>query len=199
MKKMFCLFMVTGLMLTACGKEDTLVTKVAQDEIVEETMQDTEPSRTTDTDEPYDVLLTLPPGYLGKVTQDYLDKIAVQNHYLSITLNTDGSVTYIMTQSQHENMMDGVRNSISDSIEAILDGTTYPNFTDIVASDDYTVFTVTTKGESIDYTEQYSVKLLFGCGQMYNDYNGTPAENIHIDFVNEDSGEIIAFADSENS
>ena len=33
---------------------------------------------------------------------------------------------------------------------------------------------------------------------MYNSFNGTPADNIHVDFINEASGEVIDTFDSEN-
>lgn len=39
---------------------------------------------------------------------------------------------------------------------------------------------------------------LYTYGGMYNIFNGTEADNIHIDFVNESSGEVIDTADSKN-
>lgn len=35
-------------------------------------------------------------------------------------------------------------------------------------------------------------------GGMYNIFNGTPVENVHVDFVNADSGEIMDSADSSD-
>ncbi len=198
---MFAL-MTVSLVLTACAQENVLVTEVARTEsgtVSDETVTFDLPEPDEDTGEPFDLVLILPSGYLGKVSQDYLDRAAAENGYHSITLNADGTVTYIMTQSQHRKMMDGIRKAISDSLNVILEDKTYPNFKEITANDDYTVFTVITEGESIGYEEQYSVRLLYGYGEMYNDYNGTPVDNIHVDFINEESGEVIAFADSENS
>ncbi len=201
MRKMIFALTAAMLMLAGCAQENTLVTEVAateaETEPVTETMPDI-PETSDDGGELFDFVLTLPAGYTGKVSQDYLDNVAAENGYLSITQNADGSLTYIMTQSQHEKMMDGIVRSVENSINIILDDNTYPNFTDITANDDYTLFTVITEGESISYEEQYSVKLLYRCGEMYNDYNGTPVDNIHVDFINDESGEVIAYADSGN-
>ena len=35
-------------------------------------------------------------------------------------------------------------------------------------------------------------------GGMYNIFNGTPVDNVHVDFINADSGEIINSADSSD-
>ena len=34
---------------------------------------------------------------------------------------------------------------------------------------------------------------------VYNTFNGTPVDNVHIDFVNADTGEVISSSDSADS
>ena len=35
-------------------------------------------------------------------------------------------------------------------------------------------------------------------GGLFNSFNGTPVDNIHVDFINAESGEIIESADSSD-
>ena len=47
-------------------------------------------------------------------------------------------------------------------------------------------------------SESFSVMALYMYGGMYAIFNGEDAENIHVDFVNADTGEVISSADSKN-
>ena len=46
--------------------------------------------------------------------------------------------------------------------------------------------------------ESFSTMAFYMYGGMYNIFNGTEVDNIHVDFVNADSGEIISSSDSKN-
>ena len=72
----------------------------------------------------------------------------------------------------------------------------YPNFTDIKANSDFTNFTVTTTSTELDMAESLSIMTFYLDGGMYSIFNGTDVDNIHVDFVNADSGEIISSSDS---
>ena len=61
-----------------------------------------------------------------------------------------------------------------------------------------TEFTVTTKSSALDMNESFSTMAFYMYGGMYNIFNGTEVDNIHVDFVNADSGEIISSSDSKN-
>lgn len=74
----------------------------------------------------------------------------------------------------------------------------YPNFTDIKVNSNFTEFTVTTKSTELNFKESFSVMEFYVYGGMYNIFTGKKADNIHVDFVNADSGEIISSADSSN-
>ena len=74
----------------------------------------------------------------------------------------------------------------------------YPNFTDIKANSDFTNFTVTTTSTELDLTDSISIMGFYMYGGMYAIFNGTKADNIHVDFVNAESGEIISSSDSSD-
>ena len=75
----------------------------------------------------------------------------------------------------------------------------YPNITDIKANSDFTSFTITTKNAEPDMAESMSTISLYMMAGVYNTFNGTPVDNVHIDFVNADTGEVISFSDSADS
>lgn len=146
----------------------------------------------------FNVTITIPSSYAGEITQEELDKEVSEKGYKSATLNDDGSVTYKMTKSQHKQMMEEFKQNINDSLAEMIGTEDYPNFKDIQANDDYTLFTVTTSSESLNMTESFSVMSLYLYGGLYNLYNGTAVDNIHVDFVNAETGEIFTSSDSKD-
>lgn len=143
----------------------------------------------------FDVELTIPATYMEGQTQEDLNIISEASGYKSITLNADGSATYVMTKEQHKIMMDEMADSINSSLNEMFD---YPSFTEIKANDTFTEFTITTTSTELDMTESLSVMLFYMYGGMYNIFNGTEANNISVTFVNADTGEIISVSNSSD-
>ena len=146
----------------------------------------------------FSVELTIPADYIGETTQEELDKAAEESGIQSITLNDDGSATYIMTKAQHEEMMKEIAVSIHSALKEMVGSENYPNITDITANSDFTVFTVTTESSEIDMNESFSILTFYMYGGMYAVFNGTEVDSIHIDFVNASSGEVIYSSDSSD-
>ena len=84
--------------------------------------------------------------------------------YKSITLNDDGSATYVMTKKQHKDMMDEMTNSLNESLNDLIGSKDYPNFTDIKANDNFTEFTITTKSTELDMSESFSAMMFYMYG-----------------------------------
>ncbi len=145
----------------------------------------------------FDVNLTIPAQYIGELDQAKLQQQAAEGGY-KITMNDDGSATYTMTKSQHKKLLEEMSSTINSSLSEMISSGNYPNFTDIVANEDFTNFTVTTKSTELDMNESFSTVALYMYGGMYGIFNGKTPENIHIDFINADSGEIIESTDSSN-
>lgn len=144
------------------------------------------------------VELTIPADYIGDTTQEELDATATEEGFKSITLNEDGSATYLMTKKQHREMMEEMAANINASLSEMVGSENYPNITDITANSDFTEFTVTTTSTELSLSESFSAMAYYMYGGMYNIFNGTPVENVHVDFVNADSGEIMNSADSSD-
>lgn len=193
--------------LTACGGNEA-----AKPADTSKTIESTEEEISTDSDETEDVLeaigeveadqnlftveLTIPADFMDGSTQEELDATAKEKGFKSITLHEDGSATYVMTKAQHKEMMDEMALSINNSLSEMIGSEDYPNISEIVANDDFTKFTVTTSSTELSLTESFSVMAFYMYGGMYNIFNGTPVDNVQVDFVNADSGEVISSANS---
>ena len=146
----------------------------------------------------FNVTLTIPKDFIGDITQEELDESVKERGYKSATLNSDGSVTYVMTKAQHEEMLAGIRENIDNSLAEMVGSSNYPNITDVKANDNYTSFTITTENAEPDLSESFAVMGMYMYGGMYGIFSGEEVDNIHVDYVNADSGEIISSADSKD-
>lgn len=145
----------------------------------------------------FDVTLTIPADYVGEKTQEELDADAAEYGY-KVVLNDDGTATYTMTKSQHKAMLEDYRKELNTSLAEMVASEEYPNITDITANDNFTNFTVTTKSTELDMSESFSVMAFYMYGGIYNIFSGENVDNVHVDFVNADTGEIISSSDSSD-
>ncbi len=213
-KKLVSLLLVTAIVLTGCGggqnpssNDDT---KPSTSEATLETTSEAASEETTgalsDLDvigdievekELFDVTITVPADFVGQTTQQELDASSAENGFKA-TLNADGSVTYVMTKKQHKEMMDGISQSLNDSLAEMVGSEDYPNITNITANADFTKFTVTTKNAEPDLAESFAVIAFYSYGGMYHIFNGTTVDNIVVEYVNASSGEVISTANSKD-
>ena len=138
----------------------------------------------------FNVALTIPAEYVEGTTQKELNKQAKEGTFKYATLNKDGSVTYVMSKSQHKEMLNTLKDSIADELNKIPNSTDYPNVTKVEANDDYTKFTVTTASTELSFEEQFLSVQLYIYGGMYNAFNNL-SPVISVDYVNADSGATI--------
>lgn len=152
----------------------------------------------------FDVALTLPVDYVedGTTQEQLEEEIKSNNGIKSVKLNEDGSVTYKMTKKAHQEMMQSMADSIDEAMKEIVDSEDCPDFVDVAANEDYTVFTVSASSNELTLSEEFSVLAFYFYGGLYGAYSGETPENIHVDFVNAETGEVIESSDSaemENS
>lgn len=213
-KKLILLLLSTTLILSACGSdavtEETPSAEPVSELIVEEPVAEESTTETSglseleaigdvEVDEGlFNVELNIPADFVGEKTQADLDAIASESGYKSITLNEDGSATYVMTKKQHKEMMDEMTVSLNESLAEMVGSEDYPNITDIKTNENFTEFTITTKSIELDLNESFSVLAFYMYGGMYNIFAGTTVDNVHVEFINADSGEVISSADSSN-
>ena len=209
-KKIISLCLISCMILTsACGASpEPLVQEPAQN-IESDNNQDNAASSeaTTETEEHQSievdenlltVEVTIPSDFIGETTQEDIDQNVKEKGFISGVLNADGSVTYKMTKKQHKELVAQIKESIDTQLSDMIGSEDYPNIVNIKANDDYTSFTITTKSTELGLMESMSTLMFYMCGGMYAAFSGDKVDNIHVDFINEDSGEVIQSADSKN-
>ena len=207
MKKVFSVILVASMMLSlvACGGAGETASSALGNKSSSADNSNVSSTTISDLDaigdvqveqELFDVVVTLPAEFVGETTQEELEKQAEDQDIYSITLNEDGSATYVMSKSQHKKLMEELAASINQSLAEIPGSESSPNVTNIEANEDYTSFKVSTTSTELNLTDSMSVLAYYMYGALYNIFNGTEADNIHVDFVNADSGEIIGSSDS---
>ena len=188
----FALSIIICLSLVGCGgSSNDTQQNIEEDSKSEET-------QSIEVDEGLlNVEITVPPDFLEEgTTQETLDETAKEEGIKSITLNDDGSATYIMSKSKHDEMMAGSRESIDESMAEMIDPETYPTFVEVTSNDDYTHFTVKLSTNEVGISESVSVLGFYVLGGLYNAFNGTPVDDVTVSFVNADTGDIIQEAHS---
>ena len=211
MKKLLCLLLSLSLLLCACGSKAP-DPSASKDDPPQTTNQSDEESKTQDDDLGlasigdvdvdaglFNVTITVPADFLDEgVTQENLDEQAKEKGFKSITLNDDGSATYVMTKAQHEEMMDGIRQSIDGSLLEMASSEDYPSVVSIDANEDYTEYKITVNAEEVGLQESFLVLSLYVFGGMYHVFNGTDPGNINVQYVNETTGAVIQEANSDD-
>ena len=207
-KKIVTILLISSLALTACGSNNQVqsssapspqTAEEADTQGTENDISELNAIGDIDVDKNlFDVTITVPADLVGDTTQEELDAKAADSDIHSITLNDDGSATYVMSKSQHKKMMQELADNINSTLSDMVGSEDYPNFTDIKANSDFTNFTVTTTSTELDLTDSISIMGFYMYGGMYAIFNGSDVGNIHVDFVNADSGEIINSADSSD-
>lgn len=147
------------------------------------------------------IKITLPAQFIGKQTQEELDQMAAMRGMQSITLNQDGSATYVMNESQHKEFLKQTADSINQSLKGMFPAQDMPNIISAEANADFTHFTVTTTSTEVSMDESLIAMPLYIFGGMYAIFNGTVDDssfNIQVDFVNADTGAILQTANSKD-
>lgn len=147
----------------------------------------------------FDVILTIPSEYIGETTQEELDIAAKDAGYESITLNKDGSATYVMTKKQHAKLISDLADTINAALQQMIGSEEYPNITNIETNDNFTKFVITTTSTELSMAESFSILGFYMYGGMYSIFEGTEIDNISVTFVNADSEEIISTANSSDA
>lgn len=164
----------------------------------EETETSIQPESNRDEKELADITITLPALYVGETTQEELDEKAAQYGY-KVTKNDDGSATYVMTKTQHKQMLNSFAEELHTALDEIAGSEDYPNITEIKANENFTDFKVTTKSAEPDMSESFLPVAFYMYGGMYSILSEEDTGNIHVDFINADTGEVISSSDSSDT
>lgn len=148
----------------------------------------------------FDVTLTLPADYASDITEEEIAQQVADGKVHTGTLNDDGSVTYTMSKAQHTALLESIAAELRSTLDDMIGSADYPNLTAIEANDDFTDFTVytTTQPGAVGLSDEMSVLIYYTCGKMYGIVSGQEPDNIHVDILNAESGELVSSHDSKD-
>lgn len=193
MKKLWIVILASSLLaLAACSAQED------GKESVESNKQDGEKVEETggvlEVDEvSSNVEFTIASHLLAGADIDAIIVKAEEDGIDDVTKNDDGSLTYKMTQAKHEEMMQGMKDDLTELIENLLNGENYKSIQDIEYKEDFSEFTLTVDQEGFKYYGQDSVVARLGVGGLlYQIYNGTDVDELHVKVIkkNHETGKV---------
>lgn len=113
--------------------------------------------------------------------------------------NGDGTVTYSLKGGELDSILQQIADSLSDSIQDILDNDDYyPNITAITHDADYTSFTISLSNGQMSMYESMLVMSFYTIGNRYQIYSGVPADQAvtTVIYVNDADDSVISRTDS---
>ena len=126
-----------------------------------------------------------------------LDAVAKEHGYASVTLNDNGSVTYVLTKEQHEELLSKLKEGIDEKIAYLPSSSkSYKDITSISANDDYTDFVINLDAKSISDKTSMAMLELKLLSTMYNAFNGNGNASFHAVYYGTD-GQVLADTDSD--
>lgn len=140
----------------------------------------------------FSVEITLPASFFeGQDISDIASE--VEDDDIKIILNKDGSVTYKMSKSKHNEFMAEVYNDQLEYIEEIKNSGDYKSVKDITYNKTFSEITLVVEQEAFENSFDGFVTLGLGISSLYYQlFNGTSPEDykVTIYFKNVETGEI---------
>lgn len=140
--------------------------------------------------------IVIPTMYESVTSQQEADEIAKKNGYESATLEEDGSLTIVMEEDVHKTMISAFLDSVQKGVKEIIGDGSVSSVKKIEYNEDLSVFTVRVDTDEIGIIERQAAEELIMYGTLYHIYTGNSVDHIQVDFVSEESGEVIKSADS---
>ncbi|XCH79048.1 MAG: hypothetical protein WHF31_16260 [Candidatus Dehalobacter alkaniphilus] len=186
---MLCLSLVLGL--TACGG-GTSTQKSEETTVQTEQTVQSDNSKINVEKELFDVKLNLPASMFEGQDMEQVKKDALAEGVHEVTVNSDGSVTYIMSKSQHREMLNEIKKQIADSVtEFLADEENKATFKAVTFNGDYTEMTV--KVDKSQYAA-FSTLNLLGLeftAVMYQVFNGVEDGKLKVNMLDYSTGEVV--------
>lgn len=210
MKRVLSVLICIGILATSACSKQTTITKSSEVTVTSETSDSEQTEETIDSDAVsalkdievdeglLTVTITVPADIIGETTQENVDKAVAEKGYISGTLNDDGSVTYEMTKAKHKEVLKEMADGFDETIQGIVDSDDYPHIESITHNEDFTDFRVEFSSESLGLTETLVVISFYYMGGIYGVFNEKRPDNVHVAYVNSETGEVFDEFDSKN-
>ena len=192
MKRFLSIILCIGMLsISACSKETT-ITKASENNT------GSNPSEVVVDEGLLTVTITIPADLVGETTQDELDKSINEKGFKSVTLNSDGSATYVMTKSKHKQILKEFADNFDKGFQDIINSGESPNIISITHNDNFTDFKVEYNGEEVSFEDSFIVITFYYAGGYYGAFSGSRPDNVHVVFVNSKTGKTIQESNSKD-
>lgn len=226
--KILILTMLAAFLLVGCGekpKEQATETEVEENnEIVEETPETEEkitveeqaeeiekPEETTSESglekdikvdkSSEDVEVTVPAGLVLEGEEDidtFIEENKKAEDVKDIIYNEEEqTVTYIMTKEKHQEMMSNIETGIKDTIDQLIADESN-SILSIDHSDDYSNFDVFVDPNKYSEEEVFNAFSFFMSGSIYRAFNGDSDTKVVVNFIDNETKEVLYTSDSDN-
>ncbi|QKY71417.1 hypothetical protein [Lentibacillus sp. CBA3610] len=140
-----------------------------------------------------DAEITIPPSLLeGEDKEEVIDE-AEEAGVSEVAENDDGSLTYKMSKSTHNDMMVKLKENVNQTIEEIKNDGEYISIEDIMANDSFSEFTMVVNQEKFENSfDGFAAMGLAISGLYYQLFDGVDPDNyeVTINMENTDTGEV---------
>lgn len=129
-----------------------------------------------------------------EMTQEKVDQTVSDNGFKSGVLNSDGSVTFSMSKSQHAEFLQSLKDATEETAADFVDGDDrIESFTKITFNDDLSEFKIYIDSETYTDLDSISAIAFYFAGQYYQLFSGVPFEDteVTIDFIDKDTNEVV--------
>lgn len=127
--------------------------------------------------------------------QASIDELINDKVIKSGKVNEDGSVTYIMTPSQHKAYMKSLKESFEEGNQELINNSDN-SILDIKPNDDFSKFDIYVDPNSYSSFDSLMAIAFYIQGGYYRMFNGDKDSSVIVNFINNDTKEIIESGDS---
>lgn len=186
MKKMLCLLLAFALMLSlaACGSSGTSSAGSSSGN-----------GSSISVDEGLlNVEVTLPASFFTDTTEEDIQAAATDQGFSDCVINEDGSVTYTMTKSVYNEVLEDLKAALDESIEGMVNGAdAVASFQKIEYNDDLSEVDVYVDGETFSSLDALYAISFYMLGAYYQAFSGVPADGVDtvVEFIDQDSNEVL--------
>lgn len=189
MKKIFILIVTFAMVLSISACSTNSQQTKGSGEQVQPEQQNKENGIETDKGL-IDVTITVPKSLVGENPSSELTDEQKQKGFKSVTLNEDGSQTYVISKKDHEIFISELRQLTADTLKEIVTDGSFASIKDVDFNNNFSQVTLTVDesafNNSFDSMAALSVYMSAAVFQAFNGDDG----NVKIEFKNKDTSEV---------
>ena len=142
----------------------------------------------------FDVSITFPASMFAGLDLDAIKKHAGEQGIKNVTQNSDGSITYKMSKSEHKKLMKETKDTTVKSLNEYKESKEYESITDVKYNDDFSQIQFTADKEKYENSMDAFVALGAGLqGMFYQILDGKKSDEISVkvDFIDSKTGDVL--------